>query len=150
MRQYDVVDKIGLQRDRRGPAHPGPPKGHTRLAERVLRMVGIEWRQFPQSLLPPHAADQEPKNPVADMLDRALCRHCTIDMDRNGDAAEQEHPKYRRGPGRLQQKLDRVGDRVVVHRTNLSVETYLNLPAAIPRSKFRPVIVSMRHAHVAI
>src|ERR1700751_5075926 len=86
MRQYDVVDEAGLQRDRRGPAHYGHPIGQTRLAERLLRMVGIERRQFPLGLLPPHAADQQPKPPVADMLDRALSRHCTIDMDRNGEA----------------------------------------------------------------
>src|SRR5205823_7704136 len=60
------------------------------------------------------------------MLDRALCRHLAVDMDRDGDAADKEEPKYRRRPPRLQQKLDRVGDRVVVHRTDLSFDS-LNL-----------------------
>src|SRR5438874_13647563 len=61
------------------------------------------------------------------MLDRALCRHLAVDMDRDGDAADEEQPKYRRRPPRWYQKLDRVGDRVVVHRTDLSLDSFLNL-----------------------
>src|SRR5260370_4255390 len=38
VRQYDVVDEITLQRDRRGPAHYGHPIGQTRLAERMTVM----------------------------------------------------------------------------------------------------------------
>src|SRR6516164_349610 len=116
MRQYDVVDKIGLSRDCGRFPHDPHPIGETGLAERLFGMIGIAWRQLPQSLLPPHRSDQEAKNVVADVGRATLVRDCRKRINRDRYAGEAKNPKYSGCPSRLQQKIDDIGNRVGVHR----------------------------------
>jgi hypothetical protein len=91
--------EIRLQRDGGGLAHDPHPISETGLAERLVGVIGVERRQLPQCLLPPHTADQKAKNPIANMLDRTLLRHCAVDIDRDRDAAEHKQPEnYGRPP----------------------------------------------------
>src|SRR5262245_38980249 len=104
MRQYDIVYDIGLQRDGGRLAHHAHPISEAGFPKRLVGMVGVEWRQFPQRLLPPHAADQKAKDPVADVFDRALAWDRAIDIDRDRDAAEHKKPEDDRRPSWLKQE----------------------------------------------
>src|SRR5208283_3590191 len=95
------------------------PISKTGLAKRLLGVIGIAWRQLPQSLLPPHRADQKAKQPIADVAGAALARDRAECVYRDGDAGEDEQPEYPSGPGGLQQEFDDVRNRIGVHRPNL-------------------------------
>src|SRR6516225_4686794 len=56
VRQYDIVYEIGLQWDGGGLPHHPHPISETSLDERLVGVIGVEGRQLPQCLLPPHAA----------------------------------------------------------------------------------------------
>ena len=49
-----MIDEIGLQRDRRVLAQDLHPACEPGRAERLVGLIGIIWRQFPEGLLPPH------------------------------------------------------------------------------------------------
>ena len=120
MRQHDMVDEIGLQRDRRVLAHQAHPVGKPGLPERRLGMVGVERRHFPQALLPPERADDEAERPLHAGARRSAApeggarRHAAIST-----LASTSSQNTGRGPDRIGDPRDDIGKRVWVHRTCL-------------------------------
>src|SRR5262249_18460926 len=70
---------------------------------------------LPERLLPPHGPDDEPENPIGEVVRRALGLDGDPGVSRDRDAAEDQQPEHARGPRRGADELQDVGQGVRLH-----------------------------------
>src|ERR1700756_2855943 len=76
--------------------------------------VGVGRRQFPQALLPPHAAHEEAQGEAREIFDVALTGIANEVEAGNGQARDDQRNEYVEERG-TRKELNRVGDRIRSH-----------------------------------
>src|SRR4051812_20541452 len=95
--------------------HDLHPRRQARRAERLVRLIGIKRRQFPEGLLPPHAADHQAEDPIPDVSGCALFGHRAVDVCRDCTTTNQQKPKDHGSKPRLEEESDDIAQRIGGH-----------------------------------
>ena len=110
VRQDDIVDQVGLQRNRGVLDHLVHPVGQPR-RQWCLGTVGVQRRQLSQALCchqkPPITETEAPLHQIREIL---LVRSAVPNKDGDADAGDHQQPEDRRRPTRVGQELDHIGN----------------------------------------
>ena len=124
--------------------HDVHPRRQASRAERRVRLIGIKRRQFPEGLLPPHAADHQAEDPVADVSGRALFGDRAVDVCRDCATTNQQKPKDHGGKPRLEEEADNVGQRIGVHWWSFLLRVRGRRAASLEKVAVPPLLGNFR------